>query len=196
MSIKTEDVVKLRKQTGAGMMDCKKALQDAAGNFDGALEELRKKGAKVSAKRADRESNEGFVATYSHGGRIGAMVELNSETDFVAKNEDFRAFAMELAMQVAASAPEYITKEEVPQEVVEKEKKLEIEKATEEGKPKEIAEKIAEGKIEKLYKELCLLEQPYIKDDKMTVADLLNEKIAAIGENVKVSRIARFEIGK
>ncbi|MBW6431726.1 translation elongation factor Ts [Patescibacteria group bacterium] len=196
MSIKTEDVVKLRKQTGAGMMDCKKALEDAAGDLDKAVTELRKKGAKVSAKRADRESNEGFVATYSHGGRIGAMVELNSETDFVAKNEDFRAFAMELAMQVAASAPEYITKEEVPQEVVEKEKKLEIEKATQEGKPKEIAEKIAEGKIEKLYKELCLLEQPYIKDDKMKVGDLLNEKIAAIGENVKVSRIARFEIGK
>lgn len=196
MSIKTEDVVKLRKQTGAGMMDCKKALEDAAGDFEKAVEELRKKGAKVSAKRADRESNEGFVATYSHGGRIGAMVELNSETDFVAKNEDFRAFAMELAMQVAASAPEYITKEEVPQEVVDKEKKLEIEKATQEGKPKEIAEKIAEGKIEKLYKELCLLEQHYIKDDKMTVGDLLNEKIAAIGENVKVSRISRFEIGK
>lgn len=196
MSIKTEDVVKLRKQTGAGMMDCKKALEDAAGNLDKAVTELRKKGAKVSAKRADRESREGFVATYSHGGRIGAMVELNSETDFVAKNEDFRAFAMELAMQVAASAPEYVTKEEVPQEVIEKEKKLEIEKATEEGRPKEIAEKIAEGKIEKLYKELCLLEQPYIKDDKMTVGDLLNEKIAAIGENVKVSRISRFEIGK
>ena len=196
MSIRTEDVIKLRKQTGAGMMDCKKALEDSAGNFGKAIEELRRKGAKVSVKRADRESNEGFVATYSHGGRIGAMVELNSETDFVAKNEDFRAFAMELAMQVAASAPEYVTKEEVPREVVQKEKKLEIEKATQEGKSKEIAEKIAEGKIEKLYKELCLLEQSYIKDDKVTVGDLLNEKIAAIGENIKVSRIARFEIGK
>lgn len=196
MTIKTEDVVKLRKQTGAGMMDCKKALEEAGGDFEKAISELRKKGAKVSAKRADRESKEGFVATYSHGGRIGSMVELNSETDFVSKNEDFRAFAMELAMQVAASAPEYITKEEVPAEIIEKEKKLETEKAESEGKPKEIAEKIAEGKIEKLYKELCLLEQPYIKDDKMTVGDLLNEKIAAIGENVKVGRIARFEIGK
>ena len=196
MTIKTEDVVKLRKQTGAGMMDCKVALEAAAGDFEKAVEELRKKGAKVSAKRADRESKEGFVATYSHGGRIGAMLELNSETDFVAKNEDFRSFAMDLAMQVAAAAPEYISREDVPAEIIEKEKKLEIDKAIAEGKPKEIAEKIAEGKIEKIYQELCLLEQPYIKDDKIKVADLLNEKVAAIGENIKVGKIARFEIGK
>jgi len=196
MSIKTEDIVRLRKQTGAGMMDCKKALEEVGGNFEKAIEELRKKGAKVSAKRADRESKEGFVAVYSHGGRIGSMVELNSETDFVSKNEDFRAFAMDLAMQVAATAPEYVSKEEVPAEKVEKEKRLEVEKAIAEGKTKEIAEKIAEGRVEKVYQEICLLEQPYMKDDKITVADLLNQKIAAIGENVKIGRIARFEVGK
>ncbi|MDD3480627.1 MAG: translation elongation factor Ts [Patescibacteria group bacterium] len=196
MAIKTEDIVKLRKQTGAGMLDCKKALEEAKGDFDKALEVLRKKGAKISAKRADREASEGFIATYSHGGRIGAMVELNSETDFVAKNSDFQDFAMELAKQVAAMAPEYIAREDVPKEVVEKELKLEIENAKKEGKPEDIAKKIAEGKIEKMYGEICLLGQAYIKDDKIKVGDLLNEKIASIGENIKVGRIARFEIGR
>ncbi len=196
MTVTTESIVKLRKQTGAGMLDCKKALEEAKGDFDKALELLRQKGAKISAKRADKEASEGFIATYSHGGRIGAMVELNSETDFVAKNSDFQAFANEIAMQVAATAPEYISPEDVPVELVEKEKDLEIKKALDEGKPNDIAEKIAEGKIEKLYQELCLLKQTYIKDDKITVEDLLNEKIASIGENIKISRIARFEIGR
>lgn len=196
MSIKTEDVVKLRKQTGAGMMDCKKALEEANGDFDKAVENLRKKGASVSAKRADKESKEGFIAVYSHGGRVATMVELNSETDFVARNEDFKAFAMDLAMQVAASAPEYISREEVPAEMVKKEMDLELEKAKAEGKPAEIAEKVATGKLEKYYAEVCLLDQPFIKDDKIKVGDLLNEKIASIGENIKVGRIARFEIGK
>lgn len=196
MKVKTEDIVKLRKMTGAGITDCKKALEESGGSFEKATDELRKKGAKMSAKRADRESREGFVATYSHGGRIGAMVELNSETDFVSKNEDFRTLAMDLAMQVAAAAPEYVSREEVPADVIKKERKIELEKALAEGKPKEIAEKIADGKTEKIYEELCLLEQPYIKDDKITVGDLLNEKVAAIGENVRVGRISRFEIGK
>ncbi len=196
MKVKTEDIVKLRKKTGAGITDCKKALEESGGSFEKATDELRKKGAKMSAKRADRESKEGFVATYSHGGRIGAMVELNSETDFVSKNEDFQSLATDLAMQVAAAAPEYISREDVPADVIKKEKKLELEKALAEGKPKEIAEKIADGKLEKIYEELCLLEQPYIKNDKITIGDLLNEKIAAIGENIKVGRISRFEIGK
>lgn len=196
MSIKTEDVVKLRRQTGAGMMDCKKALEEASGDFEKAIENLRKKGASVSAKRADRESKEGYIAVYSHGGRVGSMVELNSETDFVARNDDFRKFAMDLAMQVAASAPEYICREEVPAETVKKEMDLELEKATAEGKPAEIAKKIAEGKIEKYYAEVCLLDQAFIKDDKIKVGDLLNEKVASIGENIKVGRFSRFEIGK
>lgn len=141
MGIKNEDVVKLRKQTGAGMMDCKKTLEEAGGDFDKAIELLRKKGAKISAKRADKEAGEGYIATYSHGGRIGAMVELNSETDFVAKNADFQAFAAELAMQVAATAPKYIGREDVPKDEIEKEEKLELEKAKAEGKPAEIAKK-------------------------------------------------------
>jgi elongation factor Ts len=194
--IKTEDVVKLRKQTGAGMMDCKKALEEASGDFEKAIENLRKKGASVSAKRADRESKEGYIAVYSHGGRVASMVELNSETDFVARNEDFRNFAMDLAMQVAASAPEFISREEVPAETVKKEMDLELEKATADGKPAEIAKKIAEGKIEKYYAEVCLLDQAFIKDDKIKVGDLLNEKVASIGENIKVGRFSRFEIGK
>lgn len=196
MAIKTEDVVKLRKQTGAGMMDCKKALEEANGDFEKAVENLRKKGASVSAKRADKESKEGYIAVYSHGGRVASMVELNSETDFVALNEDFRALALDLAMQVAAAAPEYIERTEVPAETVKKEIELELEKAKAEGKPAEIAQKIAEGKMEKYYAEVCLLDQPFIKDDKIKVADLLNEKVASIGENIKVGRFARFEIGK
>ncbi len=196
MSVKTEDVVKLRKQTGAGMMDCKKALEEANGDFEKAVENLRKKGASVSAKRADRESKEGYIAVYSHGGRVASMVELNSETDFVSRNEDFRAFAMDLAMQVAASAPEYISREEVPAEVTEKELALELEKAKTEGKPADIAEKVAAGKLEKYFAAVCLLDQPFIKDDKIKVGDLLNEKVASIGENIKVGRFSRFEIGK
>jgi elongation factor Ts len=155
-----------------------------------------KNGASVSAKRADKESREGFIAVYSHGGRVASMVELNSETDFVARNEDFKALAMDLAMQVAASAPEYVGREEVPAETVKKEIALELEKAKSEGKPAEIAEKIAQGKMEKFYAEVCLLDQPFIKDDKIKVGDLLNEKIASIGENIKIGRFSRFEIGK
>lgn len=196
MSIKTEDVVKLRKQTGAGMLDCKKALEEAKGDFEKAVENLRKKGASVSAKRADRESKEGFIGVYTHGGRVAAMVELNSETDFVARNEDFKALAVDLAMQVAASAPEYVSREEVPAETVKKEMDLELEKAKADGKPADLAEKIAQGKIEKFYAEVCLLDQPFIKDDKIKVGDLLHERIASIGENIKVGRFQRFEIGK
>lgn len=196
MSVKKEDIVKLRNQTGAGIMDCRKALEESNGDFEKAIEILRKKGAKISAKRSERESKEGFIAVYSHGGRIGAMVELNSETDFVARNEDFQNLAMELAKQVAAMAPQYISREDVPKEVIEKEMKREIENAKKEGKADNVAQKIAEGKLEKFYSEVCLLDQNYIKDDKIKVSDLLNEKIAAIGENIKVGRIARFEVGK
>lgn len=194
-TIKTEDITKLRGATGAGMMDCKKALEEAAGDFDKAVEVLRKKGAAGAAKRADREAKEGYVATYSHGGRIAAMVEVNSETDFVARNEDFQNFAKDVAMQVAASAPEYVSREEVPAEVVAKEKEIELEKIEAEGKPAEIAEKIVEGKLNKFYEQVCLLEQPFIKNPDIKVQDLLNEKLASIGEKIEIRRFSRFELG-
>jgi elongation factor Ts len=195
MAITAQEIAKLRQTTGAGMMDCKKALEENNGDFDKAIEYLRKKGAVAGAKRADREAKEGFVATYSHGGRIGAMVEVNSETDFVARNEDFQSFARDIAMQVAASAPLYISREEVPADVIEKEKQIELDKAKEEGKPAEIAEKIVEGKMDKYFAGVCLLEQPFIKDGDLTVGDLLNEKLASIGEKIEIRRFARFELG-
>lgn len=195
MAITTQDIAKLRQSTGAGMMDCKKALEESNGDFDKAVDYLRKKGAASGAKRAERDAKEGVIVTYSHGGRIGAMVEVNSETDFVARNEDFQAFAKDIAMQIAASAPLYVSREDVPAELVEKEKALEIEKAKEEGKPAEIAEKIVAGKIEKYYASICLLEQPFIKDQDVTVGDLLNEKLASIGEKIEIRRFVRFELG-
>lgn len=195
MAITTKDIAKLRESTGAGMMDCKKALEESNGDFDKAVEHLRKKGAAAGAKRADREAKEGIVAVYSHGGRIGAMVEVNSETDFVARNQDFQDFVKDIAMQVAASAPLYISREEVPAEVVEKEKQIELDKAKEEGKPADIAEKIVVGKMDKYFAQVCLLEQPFIKDQDKTVGDLLNEKLASIGEKIEIRRFARFELG-
>lgn len=196
MTVSLEDVKKLRESTGAGMADCKKALEESDGNYDKAIEYLRKKGAATSAKRADREAKEGFIAVYSHGGRIASMVEVNSETDFVARNKDFQTFAAEIAMQVAASMPEYVSREEVPADVVKKEQEIELEKAKAEGKPAEIAKKIVEGKLEKFYASVCLLEQPYIKNPDITVDDFLNEKVAAIGEKIQIRRFARFEVGK
>lgn len=191
-----EEIKKLRDACGAGISDCKKALEESKGDFDKAIEYLRKKGAASAAKRADRVANEGYIATYSHGGRIAAMVEVNSETDFVAKNEDFKKFANEIAMQVAAAAPLFVSREEVPADVVAKEREIETEKAKAEGKPAEIAEKIVEGKLEKFYETIVLLEQPYIKDPAVKVQDLLNEKLAAIGEKIQIRRFCRFELGK
>lgn len=196
MLVTIEEIKKLRESTGAGMADCKNALEESKGDFDKAIEILRRKGAATSAKRAERDAKEGFVAVYSHGGRIGSMVELNCETDFVSRNEDFRAFAMDLAMQVAAQSPDYVSRNEVPKEEIEKERKLELEKAIDEGKPKEIAEKIADGKIDKYFERVCLLEQPFIKDPSVKVQDLLNEKLASIGEKLEIRRISRFELGK
>ena len=196
MTVSIEEIKKLRESCGAGMTDCKKALEEAGGDFDKAIEVLRKKGAATAAKRADRVAGEGYIATYSHGGRIAAMVEVNSETDFVAKNADFQKFAQEIAMQVAAAAPLYVTREEVPADVIAKEREIEMEKLLGEGKKKEIAEKAVEGKLEKYYSQVVLLEQPYIKDPDLKVEDLLNEKLAAIGEKIQIRRFARFELGK
>jgi elongation factor Ts len=195
MSASIEDIKKLRESCGAGMADCKNALEDSNGDFDKAIEYLRKKGAASAAKRADREAKEGYIATYTHGGRIASMVEVNSETDFVAKNEDFQKFVMEIAMQVAASNPLYVSREDVPGDVIAKEKEIEAEKLKAEGKPAEMIEKILEGKIEKYFEQVVLLEQPYIKDPELKVQDLLNEKLASIGEKIQIRRFCRFELG-
>jgi elongation factor Ts len=190
-----EDIKKLREVSGAGMMDCKKALEESKGDMDKAIECLRKKGAAVAAKRAEREAKEGVVAIYSHGGRLGAMVEVNCETDFVAKNEGFKAFAQDLAMQVAGANPLYVSREEVPADVVAKEREIETEKLKGEGKPENIIEKILEGKLDKFYGEVCLLEQPYIKDPDLKVQSLIDEQVAKIGEKIQVRRFVRFELG-
>jgi elongation factor Ts len=191
-----EEIKKLREVSGAGMMDCKKALEESKGDMDKAIECLRKKGAAVAAKRAEREAKEGVIAIYSHGGRLGAMVEVNCETDFVAKNEGFKAFAQEIAMQIAGANPLYVSREEVPAEVVEKEKEIETEKLKAEGKPENIIEKILEGKLDKFYGEVCLLEQAYIKDPDLKVQSLIDEQVAKIGEKIQISRFARFAVGE
>lgn len=195
MKIDLKEVKKLREMTGAGMMDCRKALEEASGSVDRAIELLRKKGAATAAKRAEREANQGLVVSYVHNGRIGALLELNSETDFVARNEKFKELAKELVMQVAASSPLYISRDQVPKEIVDKEIKFEESKLVDEKKPKEIIEKIISGKIDKYFATICLLEQPYIKDQTITIQDLLDETTAAIGEKLVIKRFARFEIG-
>lgn len=196
MAISAKDVQKLREMTGAGMMDCKKALEESNGDFDKAAEILRKKGAKAAEKRSDREANEGFIANYVHNGRVGVLLELNSETDFVAKNSDFKDLAKDLALQVAAMTPKYISKDEVPKEEVDKELEIEREKLQKEGKPADILEKILEGKIQKYYNEVCLLNQSFFKDDKKTIQDLINENVSKIGERIEITRFVRLEIGK
>ncbi|AUS96012.1 elongation factor Ts [Clostridium thermosuccinogenes] len=195
--ITAEMVKQLRERTGAGMMDCKKALTDANGDMEKAIELLREKGLAAAAKKAGRIAAEGIVDAYIHGdGRIGVLVEVNIETDFAAKNEDFRAFVKDIAMQIAASKPEYVRREDVPAEVVEKEKEILRAQALNEGKPANIVDKMITGRLEKFYKEVCLLEQPFIKDPDKTIQQLLNEKIAVIGENINIRRFVRFEKGE
>lgn len=194
----TADMVKqLRERTGAGMMDCKKALTETNGDMEKAIEYLREKGLAAAAKKAGRIAAEGIVDSYIHGdGRIGVLVEVNIETDFAAKNDEFRAFVKDIALQIAASKPEYIRREEVPAEVIEKEKEILKAQARNEGKPEKIIEKMVEGRIEKFYKEICLLDQPFIKDPDKTVKDLVTERIAKIGENINIRRFVRFEKGE
>jgi elongation factor Ts len=193
--VQLEDVRKLREMTGAGVSHCKEALESADGDFNKAIEYLRKKGAATAAKRAEREANQGVVVGYVHNNRIAAILELNCETDFVAKNSDFKKLADELAMHIAASDPSYIERSQVPPEIIEKEKEIESEKI-DQSKPKEVKEKILEGKLNKFYANVCLMEQPYYKDPDITVNDLINEKTAAIGEKIAVRRFSRFELGK
>jgi len=197
MNITANMVKELRERTGSGMMDCKKALVESNGDMEKAIEYLREKGLATAAKKAGRIAAEGIVDAYIHGGgRIGVLVEVNIETDFAAKNEEFRSFVKDIAMQIAASNPQYVRREEVPEEVIEREKEILKVQAMNEGKPANIAEKMVAGRIEKFYKEVCLLEQPFIKDTDKTVQDVLNEKIATIGENINIRRFVRFEMGE
>ncbi|AQS59359.1 translation elongation factor Ts [Desulforamulus ferrireducens] len=190
-------VKELRERTGAGMMDCKKALAEVGGDMEKAIEFLREKGLAAAAKKAGRIAAEGIVEAYIHGGgRIGVLVEINCETDFVAKNADFRALAKDIAMQIAATKPEYVRREEVPAEAIEKEREILRAQALNEGKPEKIVDKMVEGRIEKYFKEVCLLEQPFVKDPDKTVQHVINEIIAKIGEKIDVRRFTRYEMGE
>lgn len=195
--IEASAVKELRERTGAGMMDCKKALTESNGDMEKAIEILREKGLAAAAKKAGRIASEGIVDAYIHGGgRIGVLIEVNSETDFVAKNEEFRQFVRDMAMQVAAANPLYVRREEVDAHVVEKEREIFRAQALNEGKPEKIVEKMVEGRVDKYYKEICLLEQPFIKDTDKTVQDVLTAMIAKIGENISIRRFVRFEKGE
>ncbi len=190
-------VNELRQKTGAGMMDCKKALQEAGGDIDKAVDVLRKRGLASAAKKAGRIATEGTITSYIHGGgKIGVMVEVNSETDFVAQNEMFQTFCKNLCLHIAANKPAYILPEEVPADVLAKEKEIALDAALKSGKPAAVAEKIVEGKMSKYYDEVCLLKQSYLMDTDKTVEVVLQEMVAKIGENIKVRRFARWELGE
>ncbi|NLA27402.1 MAG: translation elongation factor Ts [Firmicutes bacterium] len=197
MQIDAKTVKALREKTGAGMMDCKKALQEAGGDEEKAVVILREKGLAAAARRAGRVAAQGIVDSYIHlGGKVGVLVEVNCETDFVARNEQFREFTRNICLQVAASNPQYIEKAHVPGEVLEKERAVLRGQALREGKPEKIVERIVEGRISKYYQENCLLEQPFVKDPDQSVQDLLNELIARIGENIVIRRFSRFAVGE
>jgi elongation factor Ts len=195
--ISSETVKLLRDKTGAGMMDCKRALEESNGDLELATENLRKKGAAVAAKRAEREANQGVIEAYIHaGGRIGAMVELNCETDFVAKTPEFKQLAHDIAMQIAAMSPLFVSKDDVDQQTLQKEIEIYKAQAINEGKPPEIAEKIATGRLEKYYQEVCLLEQSFIKDSGKTIKDLLSEATGKVGEKMGIRRFHRYHLGE
>lgn len=196
MEITAGLIKELREKTSAGMMDCKKALVEAEGDIDRAADILREKGLASVAKKSGRIASEGMVESYIHGGRIGVLVEVNTETDFVAKNEEFQAFVKDIAMQVAAVSPKYVNREEVPAEEVEHEKSVLREQALNEGKPEKIVEKMIEGRLEKFYEQIVLLDQKFIKDSDLKVQDVLNNLAAKIGENIKIRRFVRFEVGE
>lgn len=197
MEITAALVKDLRERTGAGMMDCKKALVECAGDIEKAIDELRTKGLAKAAKKAGRVASEGVVISYIHGkGRIGVLVEVNCETDFVGNTEEFRQLAYDIAMQIAASNPDYVSREDVPVEILNHEREVLKGQALEEGKPEKVIEKMVEGRIEKFFKENCLIEQPFIKDPDKTVQQLIHEHVAKMGENISVRRFARFELGE
>ena len=190
-------VKELRQQTGAGMMDCKKALEECQGDMQKAKDLLREKGLAAAAKKAGRVASEGIVDSYIHlGGKIGVLVEVNCETDFVARNEEFRSFVRDICLQVAAANPLYLAREDVPSETIEEEKEFLRKQAIHEGKPEKIVDKIVTGRIEKYYEENCLLEQRFVKDMDRKIKDLVTEKVAHIKENINIRRFARFEMGE
>jgi elongation factor Ts len=190
-------VKQLREKTGVGIMDCKEALSECGGDIDKAVDFLRTKGLATAAKRAGRALSEGTIASYIHtGGKLGVLVEVNCESDFVAKTDDFKEFAKNIAMQIAATNPVAVRTEDVPEAVIDKEKEIYRSQALEMGKPEKIVDKIAQGKLDKFFKESCLLNQQYVRDPELTVADLLNETIAKIGENISIKRFTRYQLGE
>lgn len=196
-AITAEQVKELRAASGAGVLDCRKALEQAGGDFEKALEILKEKGLARAAQRAEREASEGMLELYSHGnGRVGVMVEVNCETDFVARSQAFRTFAHEVALQIAAAAPRYVRLEDVPTEVLEREREKARQHAREEGKPEAVIGRIVEGKLAKFLDEACLLRQPYIRDDTITVENLLQQTISTLGENLIIRRFIRWEVGE
>jgi elongation factor Ts len=197
MSISADQIKELRGATGVGILECRKALEEGGGDFDKAMNILREKGLAKAVKRSDREASEGVLELYSHGnGRVGVMLEVNSETDFVARSEGFRKFAHEVALQIAAAAPQYIREEDIPQEVLEQERAIARKRALEEGKPEAVVDRIVEGRLEKFKEDVCLLRQSYIRDETISIADLLHQNIAAIGENIVIRRFVRWEVGE
>jgi len=197
MNISPAMVKELREKTGSGMMDCKNALVQSEGDMEKALDFLREKGLAVAAKKAGRIASEGMVESYIHGGgRIGVLVEINTETDFAAKNEEFKIFVKDVAMQIAANKPEFVKREEISQDIIDREKKIIRAQAIEEGKPEKIIDKMIDGRIEKYFADVCLMEQPWIKDTDKTIGQLLTEKIVKIGENITIRRFVRFEKGE
>ncbi len=196
MSVSADLVKKLREKTGAGMMDCKRALEKAEGDMDKAIDHLRKQGMAQAAKKASRIAKEGIIYSYIHpGDKLGVLLELNCETDFVARTEDFKLLSKDIAMQIAATNPLVVTRSDLKPEILEKEKEIYRTQAKNEGKPEKIIERIVEGKLEKYFQEVCLLEQPFVKDQDRSVKDRIDETIAKLGENIAVKRFVRFRLG-
>lgn len=194
--ISAEMVKELRAATGAGVLDCKKALAEANGDFDAAVEVLRKQGLSTAAKKSTRSTNEGLVGNYVHfSGKVASLVEVNCESDFVARTEQFQQLARDLAMQIVASRPLYVSREDVPEELIESEKAIYREQMADSGKPADIVEKIVDGKLDKWYSEVCLLEQPFLKDNDQSVQDVIVDTIASLGENIRVGQFKRIEVG-
>ena len=197
MEITTEMIRELRATTGVGILECRKALQAADGDYKKAVDFLREKGMAKAAKRADRDASDGVVELYSHGdGRVGVMLEMNCETDFVARGETFRSLAHEIALQIAASSPLFVKEEDIPQEVLDHEAEIARKRSIEEGKPENILDKIVEGRLKKYKEEVCLMDQKYIRDDSLTVRDLIMENVGSLGENIIVRRFQRWELGE
>lgn len=197
MEISAKQVKELRDATNAGFLDCREALDKAGGDFDKAVKYLREKGLAKAAKRGGREASEGFIELYSHGeGRVGVMVEVNCETDFVSRSDGFQKFAHEIALQIAAANPLWVSEDQIPEDVLEQEREVARNRAKEEGKPDKIIGKIVDGRVKKFKDEMCLLRQAYIRDESLTIQDLLSEKVGSIGENIVIRRFSRWELGE